>query len=293
MKVIVFGGSGFIGSYTADALTEAGHDVTIYDLKEPQYLNPVQKIMVGDILDRQKVEEVIKGCDVVYNFAAISDIDEAVQKPLETIHTNIIGNTNILEGCRRNKVKRFLFASTIYAYSNLGLFYRSSKQSCELIIENYHKKYGLDFTILRYGSLYGPRSSSKNAIHRFLRQAMEEGKITRYGDGEELREYIHVHDAAKLSVKMLEDEFKNQYVLLTGNQKIKIKDLLLMIKEMLGNKIELEFKDVRNEEHYEITPYSFSPRLARKITDLSHVDLGQGILDLLHHIHSSKAKQGV
>jgi UDP-glucose 4-epimerase len=274
-----------------DRLTEEGYAVTVFDIAESRYPNKKSVFIRGDINRREDVEKAVAGKDIVYNYAGISDIDEAAEKPYETICTNVVGNTHILEACRKHKVSRFVFASTVYVYSNSGLFYRSSKQACELIIENYHKKYGLDFTILRYGSLYGPRSDKRNTIYRFLTEALRDRKIIREGDGNEIREYIHIYDAAQLSVKILDEKFKDQYVIISGNQQIRVRDLLLMIKEMFENKIELEFRESTVEGHYEITPYNFSPRLAKKITDSAHVDLGQGILDLLNSMHSENKKK--
>jgi len=285
MKIAVFGGAGFLGSHVADVLTDEGHKVLIFDLKKTPYLKKGQVSIVGDMLDETVTNRAVKGCDVVYNFAGIADMDEAKKRPIDTIRNNIIGNAVLLEACRKNKVKRFIFASTLYVYSIGGSFYRSSKQACELIIENYREVYGLNFTVLRYGSLYGPRSGKDNWIYRALKQALTENKITRHGDGEELREYIHVHDAARLSAKVLENEYKNQYVMITGNQQIKIKDFLTMIREILQNKIKIEFKSVGSEEHYEITPYSFVPKFAKRIQGTNSVDLGQGILDLIGNIH--------
>jgi len=285
MKVVVFGGSGFVGSHVADVLTEKGHEVTIFDLHPSKYLKKNQKMLVGNILDEKVVDRAVDGADVVYNLAGIADIDEASIKPLETIKNNILGNTVILEACRRYKVKRFVFASSVYVYSGAGSFYRSSKQACELIIENYNEKYGLPFTILRYGSLYGPRADERNWVHQVLKQAITEGKITRLGDGEELREYIHVQDAARCSVEILSPEFENQYVIITGGQQMKVKDLMIMIKEMLNNKIELEFVPTESTLHYAITPYSFNPRVAKKFVSNYYIDLGQGILDLLGGIY--------
>ena len=286
-KVIVFGGSGFIGSHVADVLTEQGFEVSIFDSNKSRYLSEKQKYIEGDILDAEKVSEAVAGNDVVYNFAGIADIDAAGARPVETITTNIIGNTNILEASREHGVKRFLFASTIYVYSNAGSFYKSSKQACELIIEDYRKQYGLDFTILRYGSLYGPRSDRTNWIHLILSQALEDKKITRKGDGEEIREYVHVHDAAKLSVKVSDEEYRNQHVMVTGNQQTRIRDLMTMIREMLNDEVDLEFLDVGKDLHYEITPYNFSPKLAKKIVGNNYIDLGQGILDMLNHLHKN------
>ncbi len=285
-RVIVFGGSGFIGSHVADELTRQGYKVTIFDLKSSQCLSGRQKFVHGDILDKKKVESAISDNDIVYNFAGQSDINIAAAKPLEAITTNIVGNANILEACVKHKVGRFLFASTVYVYSNAGSFYRSSKQACELIIENYHKQYNLDFTVLRYGTLYGPRADEKNWLYRALKQALTEKKITRKGDGEEIREYIHVCDAARLSVKVLDEQYKNQYVMITGNQQIRIKDLMRMISEIMGNGLDLEFIESDEEQRYEITPYNFSPKLARKILAESYIDLGQGILSLMSEMHA-------
>lgn len=285
-SVIVFGGSGFLGSHVADALTEAGHKVTVYDVKASPYLRRGQKMVVGDILDQKKVDAVLKGAGVVYNFAGIADIEQSSRDPLMTVKQNILGNTILLEGCRKAGVGRFVFASTLYVYSRSGAFYRSTKQACELLIENYQEVFGLPYTVLRYGSLYGPRADEHNFVHRVLKQALKKGMITREGDGDELREYIHVSDAARISVDILSKEFVNQYAVISGEQPIKVRDLLTMIKEMLQNKVKIKYLPPRSGFHYEITPYVFSPCLAKKIVAKTYVDLGQGILKCLEQIYA-------
>jgi len=290
MKIIIFGGSGFLGSHVADYLSEHNHEVTIFDIKASPYLKAAQEMVIGDILDADAVNKITKGADAVYHFAGIADIDQTKDIPYQTIQTNILGTANVLEACRINNVKRFIFASTVYVYSEAGSFYRATKQACELLIECYHKKYNLDFTILRYGSLYGPRSDKSNWIYEILAQALIEKKIIRKGDGNELREYIHVYDAARLSVKIISEEFKNQYVIITGQQSIQVKNLMVMIKEMLNNEIDLVFVKKEDDSHYEITPYNFRPKLAKRIIDSSYVDLGQGILDLLNELHDKKIR---
>lgn len=283
MKVIVFGGSGFLGSHVADALTEKGHQVTVFDIKASPYLKKgKQTMVVGDILDETAVGKAAAGCDIVYNFAGIADIDEARKRPLDSVKYNILGNSIILEAARKRKVKRFVFASSLYVYSKAGSFYRSAKQACELLIENYEEMYGLPYTILRYGSLYGPRSDGSNFIRHIVHQALTDKKITRHGDGEELREYIHVCDAARGSVDILGEEFRNQHVILTGNQQTRIKDLLHMIREMLDNAIDIEFLPSKESCHYEITPYTFAPKVGRRLVPRTYLDLSQGILDVIH-----------
>jgi UDP-glucose 4-epimerase len=294
MKVVVFGGSGFVGSHVADELTNRGHEVRIYDLRPSPYLQKGQEMVVGDILDKVKVSKAVEGCDVVYNFAGMADLDTATTQPIDTINQNILGNALILDASVKAGIKRFVYASTIYVYSSLGGFYRCSKQAAELYIEEYQKRYGLDFTILRYGTLYGPRADERNSVYRYLKQALLSGKITVYGTGDELREYIHVKDAAKLSVDILSDEFKNKHVVITGHHPIKFREMLNTIKEMLGGKVEIEFKppveDSRYGAHYTITPYSFIPKIGRKLVSNYYVDLGQGLLECFHEI-STKAKK--
>lgn len=285
-KVVVFGGSGFLGSHVADALTAKGYNVVIFDRATSPYLMPEQQMIVGDILDREAVREAVRGAAYVYHFAGIADIAEAKNKPLETVQFNVMGTMYILEACREFGVQRFMYASTVYVYSELGSFYRSSKQACELFIENYQKAYGLEFTILRYGSLYGRRANHFNFIHNSIRQALTQGKIERKGDGNEVRDYINVLDAARASVEVLTDEeFRNSYLMMTGTQTTRVREILEMIREMMHNNVELRFLDETFDEHYEITPFSFKPQVAKKYVSRYYHDLGQGLLDCIYEVY--------
>jgi UDP-glucose 4-epimerase len=120
VKAIVFGGSGFLGSHVADCLTARGYTVTIFDVNLSPYLLPEQTMLEGDILDEEAVHAAIAGQDVVYNFAGIADLDDATTKPKLTVQLNVQGNLNIMEGCLRTPVRRFVYASTIYVYSQKG-----------------------------------------------------------------------------------------------------------------------------------------------------------------------------
>lgn len=287
MKVTVFGGSGFLGSHVADALTEAGHVVTIYDLRPSVYLQPTQKMIVGDILDEKLVREAVRDQDVLFNFAGLADIDEAKSKPIETVEYNILGNAVLLEAARQEKIKRFVYASTIYVYSDSGSFYRCSKCACEMYIETYQKQYGLNYTILRYGTLYGTRADMRNSVYRFLVQAMSEGKITYPGNGNEIREYINVLDAASASVEILNDEFINQQIIFTGHYPMKVSELFTMMREILKKDIEISYSQPKSNdpmEHYTVTPYTFVPKLGRKYVKHYYVDMGQGLLLCMQEI---------
>ena len=286
MKAIVFGGSGFIGSHVADRLTEGGYDVTIFDLKPSPYLLPAQKIIMGNILNKEAVFDAVKGHDYIYNFAGLADLDTSATEPLKTIEQNIMGTAILLEGALRNGAKRFIQASTIYVYSETGGFYRCSKQAAELYVEEYNRRFGLEFTILRYGTVYGPRADSRNSIYRYLKQALTEGKIDCGGSGDETREYIHVRDAAQLSVDILADKYRNKQVIITGHHPMRLKDMLYTIREILSNRIEINFEASKSDTpHYNITPYSFVPRIGRKLVTHEYVDMGQGLLECISEIY--------
>ena len=151
--MVVFGGSGFIGSHVADQLTKFGYDVTIFDKTVSPWLRTEQKMLVGDLLDKSEVVNAVTGNTIVYNFAAISDLDDAANKAIETASVNVLGNTFLLEACKSAGVQRYVYASTVYVYSREGGFYRCSKQAAELYVEEYQRTYGLDYTILRFGSI--------------------------------------------------------------------------------------------------------------------------------------------
>lgn len=124
---VVFGGSGFLGSHVADALSDAGYRVRIFDLVRSPYLRVGQEMVVGDLMDPAAVTQAAAGCQHVYNFAGLADIDDAKNRPVDTVTLNVLGNVHALEAARAAGARRFVFASSIYVYSESGSFYRASK----------------------------------------------------------------------------------------------------------------------------------------------------------------------
>jgi len=285
----VIGGAGFLGSHVADALSDAGYQVRIFDRLRSQWLRPGQQMIVGDILDTEALHAAVMGADVVYNFAALADLNEALAKPVETVRTNVLGGVNVLEGCRRAGVQRVLYASTVYVYSREGGFYRCSKQAAEHYVEEYQRSFGLDFTILRYGSLYGPRSDNSNGLHQIVSEALRTGAISYYGNPESMREYIHVLDAARASVDALGLEFRNESVVLSGHQPMRVLDLL---KEIMGIPDAIDFRDEAYAGHYVRSPYAYMPKPGRKYTPAMHIDLGQGLLQLIAEVRAEMSADG-
>ena len=290
MKVLILGGSGFLGSYVADELSRKGHKVTIFDKKKSRWLQRKQKMIIGDIQNVSLLEKVIKGSEIVYNFAAIADIGEALEDPTQTVKTNILGTVNILELCKKYQVKRFVFASSIYVYSNQGGFYRVSKQASELFVEEYSNRYKLNYTILRFGSIYGPRSDIRNGLSKIISNSLKTGTVRYGGTAKAIRQFIHVNDAAKASVDILKRKFVNQNVLITGRKTSKIKELLYLIAKILNIPKKPKFDNKTQQGHYNVTPFSYKPKPGKKYFTKSSVQLGQGILQLVDEIKKGKIK---
>lgn len=284
MKILVTGASGFLGSHVADALSKRGHEVVLFDRVVSPYAQDNQTMVCGDLTDIEAVAKAMTGCEAVYHLAGIADIGEAKDNPCETVRINILGTTNLLELARQRNVKRFVFASTIYVYSDHGSFYRTSKRACELLIEDYWEAYGVPFTILRFGSLYGPRANHFNSVHNMLRTALKEKRIDYRGTGVEIREYIHVLDAAAASADILAPEFQNENISLTGRERMSTRDMLEMIKEIMGGDIKLNFSENHAEGHYIQTPYNYTPKLGKKMVKETYIDLGLGLLDCIQDI---------
>jgi UDP-glucose 4-epimerase len=287
MKITVWGGSGFLGSHVADTLTKQGHTVTIADSNVSQWLVENQEMIQGNVLDKEQVLKSVNGADVVFNFSGIADIQEADLDPNKSAEVNILGNLNLMDACVKHGVQRYIFASSLYVYSTSGGFYRCSKQACENYIDEFHRQRGLDYTILRFGSLYGPRSDEKNAIYRFIESAIKKKKINYWGKPDALRDYVHIHDAAQVCAEMLDNKFKNENIIISGTQTLKVSDVMEIIVEILGKNIALSYDEKADSGHYEKTPYSFTPKMAKKFVPRTQIDFGQGLLDMVQKIYKT------
>ena len=285
-RILITGGSGFLGSHIADELSIWGHQVSILDLKESKFLRPDQQMIIGDITNNSFVNEALKNIDIVYHLAALADLNEAQNKPTDTVRINILGTINLLEAAKKNNVERFVFGSTVYVYSREGGFYRCSKQACENYIEEFHSRFGLNYTILRFGSLYGPRADESNGVYRLLKQFMEGNALEYSGKSSDKRDYIHVFDAAKLSAQILADEYENKHLVLTGNDKLTISELFRTFEEILNKSVKVKYlgDEGKGNGHYNITPYAYTPKVGKKLIANEYVDMGQGIIQVIEQM---------
>ncbi len=289
-KIVVFGGSGFIGLSLVNQLVKTGYwNIQIADIKPPVDDLPNSIVYTYcDIMDEESIAMLFENCrpQVVYNLAGFANLELAINSPKRTMELNVIGNISLLDASVKYGLELFVYASSAYAMSDKGSFYGVSKLTSEKIVEEYSKKFNLNFAILRYGSIYGAADFDNNYLFQLVRSAIETGKIVHKGDGEEFREYVHVRDVSELSVRIMESkDLWNSALMLTGNERMKRKELFEMIREIIGNtELEIQYLNEGIGNHYRFTPYSFQATSAKKINANPHYDMGQGILECVQKV---------
>ncbi len=277
MRVLVTGGAGFLGSHICDELIRRGHEVVVFDLHDPNAGD--REIVIANICDSAAVQMAMDGCDAVFHCAAIADLDRARELPRQAIDVNVLGTLSVLEAAAVTGTRRLMYASSVYVLSRAGSIYRTTKQAAENLIQDLAGAMEIDATILRFGSLYGPRADDRNAILRLVTQAVSERRIDFWGDGTEIREYVHIRDAASLAVDALDESFAGQVLHITGRERIATLELLEMINEILGGQIDINLRDDPFEGRYRLTPYSFDISQGRRLVSDTYVDLGLGLLE--------------
>jgi UDP-glucose 4-epimerase len=262
---LVIGGSGFLGSHLIQKLIKKNHKVSNYDNKKSQIRHEGVKFINGNILNEKKLDQSIKNKDYVFLFAGLSDLDEALVKPIKTVKLNILAICLVAQYCVKHRIKRLIFASSIYAGSEEGGFYSCSKRAAEDFLVEFSKKYKLKFTILRYGSLYGPRSDNKNGLYRILINAIKKNKLEYYGFPHNRRKYIHVHTASILTYQSLNKRFENKFLNLVGKEDINIFNLFKLVEKILDKKIKRKFQRKKILGHYVFKPTKYKVNSGKNI----------------------------
>ena len=185
-------------------------------------------------------------------------------RALESAKINIIGTINALVACNKHNVKRFILASSIYANTEEGGFYGSSKNAAESYVERFHETFGLKYTILRFGSLYGSRSDASNGLNIIINTGLKKQKLIYEGSINAARRYIHVEDVVNLCAKVVNKKYENKYLTITGKYSVKVKYLMKIAQKYLNiSSDKIKFLNDKNEGHYDIRPTLFIPRLGK------------------------------
>ena len=245
--MLVTGGSGFIGSHVVEALVERGHEPRLLDLKPPA-LDVGSSVYIGSVTDRAVVDAAIDGCDAVIHLAAAADVDEVEGDPGSAESVNVRGTLNVLEAARQAGVRRVVYASTTWVYSDCAQsavdedtvlpppshLYTATKLAGELYCKAYHELYGLEYTILRFGIPYGPRARDAGVIAAFVRRALAGEPLSIAGTGSQSRRFVYVEDLAEGAVCGLQEAAANRVFNLAGRESVSIRDVAETVQQTVG-----------------------------------------------------------
>ena len=255
MKILITGGAGFIASHIADAFINEGHSVTILDNLSTGFeknINPKANFVKGDICDNDILSLFEKEkFDIVNHHAAQMDVRRSVADPAFDANTNIIGTLNLLQNSVKTGVKKFMFASTGGAvYGEQNYFpadethptsplspYGISKLAVEKYLYFYSVQYRLNYTILRYANIYGPRQSpmgEAGVVAIFTSKLLRNEQPVINGSGEQTRDYVFVGDVVKANVITLNDGNSDIYNIGTGKE-TNVNQLFHFLNNIVGN----------------------------------------------------------
>jgi UDP-glucose 4-epimerase len=256
MRALVTGGSGFIGSHVVDKLAERGVTVRIVDTVPP-HRTDVERYDVS-LLDFERLGPAMNGVDMVFHLGAIADVKDAAERPQYTDMINTRGTINVLEAARRAGVRRVIYGSTTWVYSDTdgslldensllnapSHIYTATKLASEYYCKAYWQLYKIPFTILRYGIPYGPRARPGAVVPIFVKKALQGEPLTIAGDGLQFRKFVYVEDLAEGNVLALKSVAENKIYNLEGSEKVSIRQIAETIQKILG-KVEIKFVEGR------------------------------------------------
>lgn len=244
------GGAGFIGSHVAESYIEEGHEVTVLDdlsVGKRENVPGDARFREVDVTDREKINEVIQGeqPELVNHHAAHNDALDSLENPQHDAKVNVVGSINIFEAALEAGTEKIIYASSGgLSYGepkqiptseehdmNPSYPYGISKHSAEHYLELYGELHGLDFTVLRYGSVYGPRATG-GVVKNFLESAAKEERPVIFGDGTQTRDFIHVDDVVQANLKAV-DSGQGIYNIGTGTE-TSVKELWRLVSRITG-----------------------------------------------------------
>jgi len=252
--ILITGACGWIGRNITKKL-EKNNNITL-KLTDSRKLNK-KNFFKGDIQNKNFLNKITKNVDIVYHFAAISDIDESNADPFASLSINLNCSINLINFCIKNKVNKIIFGSSIYSLSSQGGIYSVTKRAVEDILQNLSKIKKIKFVILRFGSIYGFRKNDTGSIKKLIFSALSTKKLIRNTEGNEVRRYISIDDTIDLCIEILKKKYENKVINIVGKKKTAVRKIINHIAKKLKIKTIKYNKNKSLNYHYTINPNTY------------------------------------
>ncbi len=255
LRVLVTGGAGFIGSHLVEKLIDLGARVSVIDTmlcgNKIESLERRKNLSIHrlDVTDIRAIGPLFKGQDMIFHLAAVVGVEETQDEPVNLLNVEVIGTANVISLAAKNKIKRFVFASSSEVYGDStkpmveeGPFnpkstYALTKLMGEHFCMAYYQKFGLEYTALRYFNAYGPRQDGRFVLSRFVNRALAGQEIIIYGDGNQTRDFTYIEDTIHMSLLAgIKDEGINQVLNFGTGKDVSINMLADMVLTSLNLK---------------------------------------------------------
>jgi UDP-glucose 4-epimerase len=254
LKIIITGGAGFIGSHIVEKLLPLGANVTVIDnfLRESKIEHlrghACFSIYEADITDAKSINKLFNDCDMIFHLAAVVGVEETQIAPVEVLNVEVQGTINIFNFAVENKIKKIIFGSSSEVYgdsdkpmkeeSTLSPIstYAVTKLLGEEYCKAFYQKYGIEYAILRYFNIYGPRQDERFVISRFINRALAHQDIIIYGDGKQTRDFTYIDDAVNMTLlSSIEEKARCQEINVGTGISASINELATLVSRSLNN----------------------------------------------------------
>jgi len=308
MKVLVTGGAGFIGSNFVHYLLEKYPENEIVVLDKLTYAGRLENLqdvankinfIKGDICNREDVEKVVKGCNIIFNFAAETHVDRSIVEGGIFVKTDILGTYTLLEVTRKFDIEKFVQISTDEVYGSIenGSFketdilnpsspYSASKAGADLLVNAYHKTYGTPALITRSSNNYGPYQFPEKLIPVLIINALKNRPLPIYATGENVRDWIHVLDNCRaIDLVSKKGRLGEIFNIGSGNERTNLEIANLILEEL--NKPKTLIKFVKDRPGHDFR-YSLNWEKIKKLGWESRISLIEGLKKTIEWYKNNK-----